>query len=124
VRKNWKRSLAYIEIDAHLSLSLSLSLSPIYLYIGRKQVIPQTRGKRFLSTTFLNTIHYANTEAECQQTSLLLRSKSPCCTGLWTKNGKQSKNRRREYQSVSNPAGKKASCTAESVMSRKNPTKK
>jgi hypothetical protein len=46
VRKNWKRSLAYIEIGT------PLSLSPIYLCIGRKQGIPQTRGKSFSQQPF------------------------------------------------------------------------
>jgi hypothetical protein len=34
VRKNWKRSLAYIEIGTPLSLSLSLSLQFIYVLEG------------------------------------------------------------------------------------------
>jgi len=81
------------------------------------------KRKKFLSTTFLNTIHYGNTEAECQQASLLLRSKSPCCTGMWTRKESNLKTETTVSFCVKH-AEKELSYTAESVMSRKNPTKK
>jgi hypothetical protein len=43
VRKNWKRSLAYIEIGTPLSLSLSLSLQFIYVLEGNNEFHKQKK---------------------------------------------------------------------------------